>query len=122
VILADSNIWIDHFRAANQELLRLLASQDIVLHSCIVGELALGPLRDRQRTLADFAFLPYLREARASEVMAMIENHKLYNRGIGWTDAHLLASCLIVPGALLWTRDVRLGAIAESFSLRASLP
>jgi len=122
VILADSNIWIDHFHAPDQELLHQLGGQHIVVHSFVVGELAVGPLRNRQRVLADFAFLPRLREAQASEVMAMIENRKLFNRGIGWTDAHLLAACLIAPGTLLWTRDVRLGTIAASFSLRASLP
>jgi len=33
--------------------------------------------------------------------------------GIGYTDAHLLASILLDPRAALWTRDKRLRAAAE---------
>jgi hypothetical protein len=43
--------------------------------------------------------------AQLSEVRQMIEAHSLYAKGIGLTDAHLIASCLLTPGTRLWTRD-----------------
>ena len=121
MILADTTIWIDHFRAPDAELLKQLAGRIIAMHPFVAGELALGPLRNRRQTLLDFALLPPASEARSSEVLLMIENRKLYSRGIGWADAHLAASCL-TTGTLLWTRDVRLGKIAELLNIRALLP
>ena len=35
----------------------------------------------------------------------MIEARQLYAKGIGLTDAHLVASCLIAPGTMIWTSD-----------------
>jgi len=52
----------------------------------------------------------------------MIEVHSLYSRGIGLTDAHLLASCLITPGTQLWTRDTGLRKVAQALGVNADLP
>jgi predicted nucleic acid-binding protein len=52
----------------------------------------------------------------------MIETRTLYAKGIGVTDAHLVASCLATPGASLWTSDVRLGNVAATLGIRANLP
>jgi predicted nucleic acid-binding protein len=52
----------------------------------------------------------------------MIEVHSLYSKGIGLTDAHLIASCLITPGTQLWTRDIRLGSVARALGIHADLP
>lgn len=63
-----------------------------------------------------------LRVARLDEVRVMIEAHALYSRGIGLTDAHLIASCLISPPARLWTRDIRLKSVAEALGIHFNLP
>jgi len=52
----------------------------------------------------------------------MIEAHTLYSRGIGLIDAHLIASCLIDPPTLLWTKDKRLSEIAEALGIAADIP
>ncbi len=78
----------------------------------VVGELALGNIRNRKTVLELLSDLPIVETARHSEVMAFIESHELYGRGLSFIDAHLLASIAISPETLLWTRDKRLHAAA----------
>lgn len=86
------------------------------------GRVGLGSLPDRRRTLGDLDRIPQARVAQLGEVRRMIEAHSLYNSGIGLTDAHLLASTLITPFTLLWTRDKRLRRVAEGLGVGANLP
>jgi predicted nucleic acid-binding protein len=51
------------------------------------------------------------------EVLDFIERDALHGRGIGYVDAHLLASARLTAGALLWTRDGRLREVAQQFRL-----
>ncbi len=122
MILADTTIWVDHFRAPNDELRDLLDNEQIVMHPFIVAELALGSLKHRALQLEALDDLPPVQVARLDEVRRMIEAHSLYCRGIGLIDAHLIASCLIHPPTLLWTNDRRLSEIAETLGIAAKLP
>jgi len=122
VILADANIWIDFFRSGKPELRRLLQNNQIVMHPFLAAELALGSLSDRLRTLATLDSLPQLRLVDLRDVRQMIESRSLYAKGIGLTDAHLIASCLATPGTLLWTSDLSLGKVATSLGIRATFP
>jgi predicted nucleic acid-binding protein len=121
MILADTSIWIDHFRSSNRDLQQLLARHEIAVHPLIALELALGSLSDRARTLLLFDLLPHVRAAQTSEVRWMVETQSLYSRGIGATDAHLIASVFLTAGCLLWTKDKRLRAVAETLGIHASL-
>jgi len=121
MILADTTIWIDHFRSENKEMRHLLARKAIAIHPFVVAELALGSLRDRVKTLRWLDFLPRVRVAQIAEMRQMIEMRSLYSRGIGLTDAHLIASCLIDPPALLWTKDRRLSELSESLGIAADI-
>jgi predicted nucleic acid-binding protein len=122
VILADTSVWIDHYRSLLPEMQRLLEHQKIFMHPFVAAELALGPLRDRSRNLLYLNLLPLAKVAQLSEVRQMIEAHALYSKGIGLTDAHLIASCLLTPGTRLWTRDKRLRSVAESLGIGVDLP
>jgi predicted nucleic acid-binding protein len=122
LILADTSVWIEHFRSGNKELQRALNGGQIVIHPWIIAELALGSLRDRTKTLATLDKLPQLRVAQLSELRHLIEVRRLYSLGIGLTDAHLIASVLISPPTLLWTRDRRLRMLADSFGIHAAMP
>ena len=122
MILADTSIWIDHFRSADREMGRRLQRGEIVTHPFIVAELALGSLRDRTRTLALLDLLPQVRVAKTGEVRTMIEQRRLYNLGIGLTDAHLIASALIDAATRLWTRDKALRRVSEALGIHAALP
>ncbi len=122
MILADTSIWIEHFRSGNKEMRKHLNEGKIVIHPSIVAELALGSLRGRSKTLALLDLLPQVRAAQLSEVRRMIEARRLYSLGIGLTDAHLIASVFINSSTLLWTRDKRLRKAAEDLGIHARLP
>lgn len=121
MILADTSVWIDHLRSEILEMRGLLNQSQIAIHPLITAELALGSLRDRGRTLALLDLLPHVRMAHISEVRSLIESRRLYGHGIGITDAQLIASVLISPPTLLWTRDKQLRAVAESLGAHAAL-
>ena len=122
MILADTTIWVNHFRASNAALRNLLDNEQIVMHPFIVAELALGSLGQRAIKLNALDDLPPVRVARLEEVRTMIEGLSLDSRGIGLIDAHLIASCLIHPPTLLWTSDKRLSGVAKSLNIAANLP
>jgi predicted nucleic acid-binding protein len=127
LILADTSIWIDHFRSGNRrsgndEMRKLLNEGQIVIHPAIIAELALGSLQQRTKTLALFDLLPHVQAAQLSEVRRMIEARHLYSLGIGLTDAHLIASVFINPSTLLWTKNKRLHKAAQALGIHASLP
>ena len=122
MILADTSVWIDHFRSGSEDLQKALNSGQIVIHPWIITELALGSLRDRAKTLSMLDLLPQARVARMSELRLMIEARQLYSLGIGLTDAHLIASVFLNPPTLLWTRDKRLRKIAETLAIHVNLP
>jgi len=119
LILADTSIWIDHLRSSNSEMRRLLSQGQIVIHPFITAELALGSLQQRTKTIALLDLLPQVRVAQLSELRVMIEARRLYNLGIGLTDAHLIASVFIDSPTLLWTRDRRLRMVAEGLGIHA---
>ena len=121
MILADTSVWVDHLRSVNRELQELLEQGKIVIHPFVIAELALGSLRERAKTLALLDLLPQITVAQMNEVRLTIEARRLYGLGIGLIDAHLVASALINPFTLLWTRDRRLRRVAESLELHADL-
>jgi len=122
MILADTSVWVDHFRKRDTELYRQLQRGNIATHPFIVAELVLGNLPRRRKTIADLDLLPMVKTARMSEVRSMIETRSLFQRGIGFVDAHLIASTFITPHTVLWSRDKRLRDIAATLGVDADLP
>jgi predicted nucleic acid-binding protein len=122
LILADTSVWIDHLRSGNKELRKHLSQGQIVIHPFIIAELALGSLKERTKTLALLDRLPQVRVAHLNEIRTMIEARRLYSLGIGLTDAYLIASVLINPPTLLWTRAKQLRKVSEALGIHASLP
>jgi hypothetical protein len=122
MILADTSIWIDYLRDRDPKMERLLGSGQIVMHPFIVAEIALGSLHNRRKRLENMDALLEVRVAQLHEVRHMIEAHALYSKGIGLTDAHLVASCLMTPGTQLWTRDGDLKRVAKTLGIFITLP
>jgi predicted nucleic acid-binding protein len=110
VILVDTSVWIDHLRAGNETLARLLERGAVLGHPWVVGELALGRLRRRQEVIELLNGLPQATTATSPEALAFIECQELYGLGIGYVDAQLLAATKLTDGAALWSHDRRLGA------------
>jgi predicted nucleic acid-binding protein len=104
VILVDTSVWIDHFRAADRQLVEVLEGAQVVCHPFVAGEVALGHLRRRTEVIGLMADLPAIAVADHPDVMAFIEAQGLMATGTGLTDAHLLCAASRA-GVLIWTRD-----------------
>jgi predicted nucleic acid-binding protein len=117
VILVDTAIWVDHLRATDRRVSDLLDSGRVLAHPFVIGELALGSLRQRQTILTSLQDLPHATVATDLEVLGFIEQQALSGIGIGYVDAHLLASTRLTADASLWTRDRRLLRVAEQLGL-----
>lgn len=117
MILVDTSVWADHFRAGDATLAELLHRQLVLLHPFVVGELALGHLRPRAPILRNLRAAPQAAMMSNDDVLGLIEAEELVGVGIGYIDVHLLASVKASRGCRLWTRDRRLRAVAERLDL-----
>jgi predicted nucleic acid-binding protein len=117
LILVDTSIWIDHLRVDNPALKTLLDAGRVLMHPFVIGELALGRMRQREMILAALSDLPRAELATDAEVLGFVDRQALFGRGIGYVDVHLLASVRLAAGAKLWTKDTRLRDVAEELGL-----
>jgi len=117
VILVDSSVWIAHFRVADRWLQRLIREDRVLGHAFVVGELACGLIANRAATLQVLVELPQALIAEPAEVLALLDRHGLAGSGVGYVDAHLLASVALSPPARLWSADRRLAAVAQRLGL-----
>jgi predicted nucleic acid-binding protein len=120
MILVDTTVWIDFLagRSAARDLRSLLAANRIVCHPAVRGELALGSIARRDEVLRLLSQLPRAPVIGDDEVFALIETGKLSASGIGWIDAHLLASAM-TGRHLIWTGDKGLTKIASRLGVLA---
>ena len=113
LVLADTSVWVAHFRSAIPVLQSLLAMDQVLGHPLIVLELACGtPPAPRERTLGDLRTLQQAVVATTDEILALIEKEQLHDPGCGAVDMALLASVLLTPDMLLWTLDKNLDTLA----------
>ena len=117
MILADTSVWIDHLSPEDLQLTVLLRDDQVLMHPMVIGELACGNLPNREGTLTDLLKLPAPPIATDDEVLFFIERHRLMGRGIGYIDAHLLASVSLAGSVLLWSYDRRLMTAATDLDL-----
>lgn len=122
MILVDTSVWIDHLRRPEAQLQDLLLNDEVVTHPYVRLELALGSIAQRETVLADMALLPHVQTASTEELFELLELRKLYRRGVGVTDLHLVASALFDKSISIWTRDRGLGEIANELGIRAAIP
>jgi len=104
MILVDTSVWVQHLREGNEQLKALLLKGQVVTHPFVIGELACGNLRNRAEILGLLKALPRVSIAEHDEVMHLLSSRRLYSRGLGWVDVHLLASALLA-GCGVWTLD-----------------
>ena len=122
MILVDTSVWVGHLRAHDQALASLLDVAAVLTHPFVIGEVALGSLRQREQVLKALGDLPHSSFATDREVFLFIERHALFARGIGYVDASLLTSTALTPNARLWTADRRLHTVAAQLGLATSPP
>lgn len=116
MILVDTSVWVDHLRRCNDGLRAALEAAIVVTHPFVIGELALGRIRNRKEILHLLGQLSTALEATHSEALELIERRSLEGRGIGYVDLHLLASAAL-SGVPLWTHDQRLAEVALELDL-----
>jgi predicted nucleic acid-binding protein len=118
MILVDTSVWVDHLRKGDARLKTLLGAGQVLAHSFVICELALGNLRQRDAILQSLHDLPQAVSAGDSEILGFIEQNALSGLGIGYVDAQLLASARL-SAALLWSNDKRLQEVAMKLGLAA---
>ena len=117
MVLVDTSVWVSHLRDGNNELASLLNEGRVLCHPFIIGELACGNLKDRAMILSFLQWLPMSIEAEHEEVLYFIENNRLMGKGIGYVDAHLIASA-VLTGIPIWTLDKKLAQVADDLQIK----
>ncbi len=112
MILVDTSVWIDHLHRTEAALVDALARDEVVCHTLVIQELALGSIKNRQPLLDSLLRLRALPVLNQAELLALVETRRLWGRGLSAVDCHLLGSLLLLPGTRLWTRDKRLRTAA----------
>lgn len=118
MVLVDTSVWIDHLHHGDATLGAALEKGSVLTHPLVIGELACGNLRRRVEILRLLSELPQAPVASNAEVLEFIERRHLMGRGIGFVDAHLLASVTLAGSATLLTTDRRLAAVATELERR----
>ena len=111
-VLVDTDVWVRFFREGNPLLEALLEDNEVMSHPIVIGELAMANLPQRQSFLSDLEKLEQPKVVSWREVYNMVQNRKLWGRGIQWNDACLLAAAILSEHPL-WTLDRRLSDIAQ---------
>jgi predicted nucleic acid-binding protein len=118
LVLADTSVWIAHFRKPNPTLQTLLSADQLLCHPMVLIEIACGtPPAPRERTLSDLRQLRCATVANTDETLALIEREQLQESGCGAIDLLLFGSVLLTSDAVLWTLDKNLRALAARFAI-----
>ena len=104
MILADASTWIEYLRGRFPQLGEALDDQQVLMHPWVLGEVALGSIRDRRETLAALSTISQAPVIEERHLHKLIETEGLHGQGLGWVDCQLLASAQAME-ANLWTHD-----------------
>jgi predicted nucleic acid-binding protein len=116
IVLVDTSVWIRFLsnRAPYAARLDALLSRgEVSGHEFVYGELLIGDKGGRKQFLADYEQMHQAPTVSHADVVEFVRSRRLHGHGVGWIDAHLLASALV--GRLkLWTTDPRLAGVARA--------
>lgn len=112
MVLLDTSVWIDHLHRGDARAAALLEQGDVVCHPLVIGELACGSLIRRSEIVGLLEALPQADQATHAEIVGFIDRHRLYGKGLGLIDMHLLWAATSQT-YVLWTRDRRLRQMAQ---------
>ena len=119
MVLVDTSVWIrflTNLKPFAEELDSLLNQDEVAGHDLIQGELLIGDAGGRKELLNDYSRIHRVHSISHVDVVSFVRARKLHGRGIGWIDAHLLASALVAD-ILLWTADQRLAGLASELGV-----
>ena len=118
MVLVDTSVWVNHLRHGNARLKTLLEDAEVACHPMIIGEIACGGLHQRREILTLLEALPTVVVADHREVLHFIDEKLLAGAGIGYIDAHLLASAFL-SDTRIWTEDNHLKKAAGMLKILA---
>lgn len=122
MVLVDSSVWIrflSNQAPYSEKLDQLLAVDEVLGHQLVYGELLIGDCGGRREFLNNYQSISQARIIPHFEVVEFVRHRGIHGRGIGWIDAHLLASAL-VERVRLWTVDSRLKILAAELGIAYS--
>ena len=111
-LLIDTSVWIDLFEKGDDAINRLIMGTSICCHPFVIGEISVGNLGNRHEFVSALHTIRQLNIIPELKVLKFISEKKLYGRGIGYIDCHLLASVISVPRTLVWTLDKKFHSAA----------
>lgn len=118
-VLVDTSVWIRFLSNRTpyaSELDELLGRDEVSGHDFVYGELLIGDVGGRSKLLGNYEQVHQAPMVSHGEVVAFVRERRLHGRGVGWIDAHLLASALVAD-LKLWTADPRLAKVAREFGV-----
>ena len=116
MVLVDTSVWVDHLRSGDARLQEALYAGNVITHPFVIGELACGNLRQRLKVLRLLESLPIATVATHKDALTLLDAHRLYGKGLGYIDVHLLSSARLGHDKL-WTRDKSLQSAASSLKI-----
>jgi predicted nucleic acid-binding protein len=124
MVLVDTSVWLRFL--SNREpyatgLQELLLAEQVIGHEMIAGELLIGDRGGRARLLHDYQLRPQATVLAHAEVVTFVDARRLHGRGIGWIDAHLLASAM-VDRLRIWSAVSPVAAIAHELGITHAEP
>ena len=117
MIIIDTSVWIDHIRQPEVEVELLLKRDQALVHPFVIGEPALGNMKRHDEIINALLHMRQAAVAQTDDVLTIIKRHALSGSGIGYVDAHLLASAAMAAGTRIFTRDKRLAKVATALDL-----
>lgn len=116
VLVVDTSVWIAQFAGRGPDLSARLDDERVHLHEFILGELVLGTIPRGHPSAALLSKVPRVATLSHDETIEFVRLNRLEGSGIGWSDAHILAS-VVVSGAALWTLDKPLRSAANELGV-----
>lgn len=119
IVLVDTSVWIrflSNREPCADELDGLLSRDEVSGHEFVYGELLIGDKGGRKQLLANYEQMHQAPVVPHLDVVEFVRDRRLHGLGIGWIDAHLLASALVGRLAL-WTTDPRLAVAARELGI-----
>jgi predicted nucleic acid-binding protein len=119
IVLVDTSVWIRFLSNRDlyaEELDGLLNRDEVSGHEFVYGELLIGDREGRKQLLVNYEQMHQAPVVPHRDVVEFVRDRRLHGLGIGWIDAHLLASALVGRLAL-WTTDPRLAAAAREMGI-----
>jgi predicted nucleic acid-binding protein len=119
MVLVDTSVWIRFLANVPPfaaELDRLLDADEVVGHDLVAGELLIGDRSGRGKLLEAYAQMHQAKTVAHSEVVELVRARRLSGVGLGWIDAHLLASA-VLQRHHVWTTDSSLAAAAAALGV-----